>query len=66
MKIYNVNGVLRRYPEGQAPKGAILVTKKKKPEAVKIEPDIEVEQTAPVATKARRKPANKSRKGDNK
>lgn len=69
MKIYNVNGVLRRYPEGQAPEGAILVTKAKKPEAVKITPKEEKvdEPKTETKSKARRKPTNKARKaGSNK
>ena len=53
MKIYNINGDLRWYADGDAPAGAVLHSKKKTVEPVE----------APVVeTKAKKKPANKSRK----
>lgn len=59
MQIYLVNGVKRRYPEGEAPEGAVLVTKQKKviikEEPAKVEP---VEEVKPK----RRRTSNKSKK----
>lgn len=59
MKIYNVNGDLRWFADGEAPEGAVLHSKAKKAaEPVKV-PKPE--------TKAKKAPANKSRKaGSNK
>lgn len=62
MLTYMVNGTKRRYPEGEAPEGAVLLSKKKA-EPVKVEP---VKKAEPK-TKAIKKPANKARKaGSNK
>ena len=59
MKIYSVNGNLRWFADGEAPEGAVLHSKAKKAaEPVKV-PKPE--------TKAKKAPANKSRKaGSNK
>ena len=58
MKIYSVNGDLRWFADGEAPEGAILHSKKKAAEPVKVpEPE----------TKVKKVPTNKSRKaGSNK
>ncbi len=62
MRIYSVNGQKAWFADGEAPTGAILLTKEKKTQPVEA-PVVE----APVETKARKKPANKSRKaGSNK
>ena len=53
MKNYIVNGFMRRYPEGHAPEGAILVVKTEKAEPAKEEP---------IEKKAIKKPANKAKK----
>lgn len=61
MKTYLVNGIKRRYADGEAPEGAILLTKKIEA-PVKEEP-----KTEEPKTKAVKKPANKARKaGSNK
>ena len=60
LKKYSVNGDIRWYEEGTQPGGAVLVAKKKaivKP-VIKDEPV----EAPKVETKARKKPANKSRK----
>ena len=58
MKIYDINGELRWFADGEAPEGAVLHSKKRAAEPVKIpEPEI----------KAKKATANKSRKaGSNK
>jgi len=58
MKIYDINGELRWFADGEAPEGAILHSKKKAAEPMKVsEPE----------TKAKKATANKSRKaGSNK
>lgn len=58
MKIYDINGELRWFADGEAPEGAVLHSKKRVAEPVKIpEPEI----------KAKKATANKSRKaGSNK
>lgn len=57
-KIYNIDGDLRWFADGEAPEGAVLHSKKKAAEPVKVpEPE----------TKAKKATANKSRKaGGNK
>ena len=58
-KRYLVDGTKRRYPEGEAPEGAILLSKK-------VEP-VKAETAEEPKTKAVKKPANKARKaGSNK
>lgn len=72
MKLYEVNGVTRRYPEGHAPKGAILVSKarpapKATPARVVEDPEevkVETPKAAEPKSKAR-KTRNKSRKAEN-
>lgn len=54
MKNYIVNGFMRRYPEGQAPEGAVLAGKAEK----KAEPAKE----ELIEKKAIKKPANKAKK----
>lgn len=58
MKIYDINGELRWFADGEAPEGAVLHSKKRAAEPVKVpEPEI----------KAKKATANKSRKaGSNK
>ena len=58
MKIYDINGELRWFAEGEAPEGAVLHSKKKAAEPVKVpEPE----------TKAKKATANKAKKvGGNK
>ena len=58
MKIYDINGELRWFADGEAPEGAVLHSKKMAAEPVKVpEPEI----------KAKKATANKSRKaGSNK
>ena len=69
MKLYEVNGIKRLYPEGQAPDGAVLVTKARpEPKASKVVVEIDgepVEETKKeTKSKSRRSPRNKSRKAD--
>lgn len=59
MKKYSVNGNLRWFEEGTQPEGAVLVTKKA---VVKLAIKDEPVEAPKVETKARKKPANKSRK----
>lgn len=57
-KIYNINGDLRWFADGEAPEGAVLHSKKKAAEPVKA---------AEPETKAKKAPANKAKKaGGNK
>jgi len=63
MKIYLVNGEKRRYADGQAPEGAVLITKAKKPEAAKPIKKEEPKDEKPAKTKAR-KTQNKARKAE--
>lgn len=62
MKIYIVNGVKRRYADGEAPEGAILCTKVK-PIQAEPEKKEEPKEEKPAKTKAR-KTQNKSRKAE--
>lgn len=59
MKKYSVNGNLRWFEEGTQPEGAVLVTKKAVVKPVIKDEPVEAPK---VETKARKKPANKSRK----
>lgn len=58
MKIYDINGELRWFADGEAPEGAVLHSKRKAAEPMKVpEPE----------AKAKKAPANKLRKaGPNK
>lgn len=60
MKTYELNGRLYKFADDKVPAGAVLHTKAKAP-AKKTEP-VEVEEPAKVETKAKKVPANKSRK----
>lgn len=63
MKIYLVNGEKRRYPDGKAPDGAVLLAKAKKPivKAQPVKKEEPKEEKPAVKTKAR-KTQNKARK----
>lgn len=61
MKIYSVNGVKRRYADGEAPEGAILLSKPDMIE-IKIEKKEEPKDEKPK-TKARQT-KNKARKAE--
>lgn len=65
MLTYLVNGTKRRYPEGEAPEGAVLLTKKK---VETVEPVVtETKKVEEPKSKAIKTPANKARKaGSNK
>lgn len=58
MKTYELNGKLYRFPEGQAPAGAVLHGKSKP----KQEPAPVTETPEEVKPKAKKAPANKARK----
>lgn len=61
MKTYELNGKLYKFADDKVPEGAVLHSKKA-PEK-KVEP-VKAEETKPekVETKAKKAPANKSRK----
>lgn len=59
MKTYELNGKLYRFPEGQAPAGAVIHSKAKKPQQ---EPAPATETPEEVKPKAKKAPANKARK----
>lgn len=65
MKLYEVNGIKRFYPDGKAPKGARLVTKARPAPKVGEPEEVKDEPTTKTKSKARRTPRNKSRKADN-
>lgn len=54
MKIYKVNGELRWFNEGEAPEGAVLVTKQKIVPVKEVKPE----------NKTVKKAANKSKKAE--
>lgn len=65
MKTYELNGRLYKFADDKVPAGAVLHTKAEAP-AKKTEPGEakpeKVEEPAKVETKAKKAPANKSRK----
>lgn len=58
MLTYSINGMKKRYPEGEAPEGAVLLSKKAEPAKV----EAKEEPKAEPKKKAIKKPANKARK----
>ena len=62
MKTYELNGRLYKFADDKVPEGAVLHTKAKAPE--KKAETVKAEETKPekVETKAKKAPANKSRK----
>ena len=58
---YMVNGTKRRYPEGEAPEGAVLLSKIKDAEPVEAEAPKTVSKKAvkPASNKARKAGSNK-------
>ena len=57
-KIYNINGDLRWFADGEAPEGAVLHSKKKVAEPVKV-PEPETKAKNATANKAKKAGGNK-------
>ena len=58
MKIYDINGELRWFADGEAPEGAVLHSKKKAVEPVKV-PEPETKAKKATANKAKNAGGNK-------
>lgn len=57
-KIYDINGDLRWFADGEAPEGAVLHSKKKTAEPVKV-PEPEIKAKKATANKAKKAGGNK-------